>query len=282
MVCKKKKWALPKFECRMRQFCVNQDPRITKRYVAAKNGETIKLKFAAYAKIVSPLPPLTLTVTKLFNPKRKDVANKNTMKRTVQIHKPSPQMFQVNVELTHKVNKNTDRGQWYLLTYMNTGSGFLVMCGEYFMLDIVNVQNGGWSKWSPWSSPDAQCWKCSKSPNLFRERVCNNPAPKGPGAKKCPGSPKETKPCPSLKPCFHWSPWGACNCATKKKERKAICPPKVTTDFCKLPNPKQEFNPCKPSECAAPTPVVVAAPWGQWSSCMCSEGFKVSAFTLIC
>ncbi|XP_031568695.1 uncharacterized protein LOC116303310 [Actinia tenebrosa] len=50
--------------------------------------------------------------------------------------------------------------------------------------------NGGWSRWSPWSSCNAKCGQGTKT----RDRKCTNPYPMRNG-KKCPGKAKDTEEC---------------------------------------------------------------------------------------
>ena len=56
---------------------------------------------------------------------------------------------------------------------------------SYLIVSFVEVVDGGWSDWSPWSC------KCNSSCIVMRERWCNNPDPQN-GGKDCTGYAVET------------------------------------------------------------------------------------------
>ncbi|XP_078677339.1 von Willebrand factor D and EGF domain-containing protein-like isoform X2 [Branchiostoma floridae x Branchiostoma belcheri] len=138
--------------------------------------------------------------------------------------------------------------------------------GSYSCVDVVD---GGWSDWGPWSGCSVTCG----TGEMTRDRTCTNPAPANGGA-DCVGLAQETQPCDTGVPCpvngswSDWGPWSGCSvtCGTGEMTRDRTCTnPAPANGGADCVGLAQEMQAC---DTGVSCPVNGSwADWGPWSGC---------------
>lgn len=145
--------------------------------------------------------------------------------------------------------------------------------GEYvyeITYESKKVVHGGFSEWSEFGDCSSEC-------NVgveIRERKCNNPEPKGEGAKDCSeiGPYTESRPCKMVqcdKPTV-WSNWTPCSksCNSGFTMRTMGCNSHRT----RCVGSESEITECNTHDCSDVFPIGVN--WSNWSACSqsCGDG----------
>nr|XP_040571099.1 SCO-spondin-like isoform X1 [Lepeophtheirus salmonis] len=146
---------------------------------------------------------------------------------------------------------------------------------------VVCPTDGEWSEWDTWSP----CSKTCESGSRFRQRHCNNPAPKF-GGKTCRGSALENGVCNADVNCpingkwNSWGRWSICSvsCGGGIQGRRRTCTvPQFGGEPCN--GQSDQERQCNQIPC----PVVIELTldgvwslWSKWSSCSktCEGGFR--------
>jgi len=140
--------------------------------------------------------------------------------------------------------------------------------------------DGGWGRWSHWSSCSKTCGSGRKS----RIRDCNSPAPAH-GGKKCSGDAKESQTCED-RPCKiivdgawgRWSHWSSCSktCGSGRQTRVRDCnSPAPANGGKKCYGDAKESQTCEDRPCRIKVDGQWGS-WGSWSSCTktCGPGSR--------
>ncbi|XP_065060118.1 uncharacterized protein LOC135687479 [Rhopilema esculentum] len=117
-------------------------------------------------------------------------------------------------------------------------------------------RDGGFNEWSTWSECSRPCGTGKKT----RYRYCNNPEPKGDGAKNCTGAFTVEQSC-KLRDCINavngswtpWSSWGQCSsqyCMKGEQSRSRACTnPAPQNGGEECPGSATDSQPCPSSNC---------------------------------
>nr|XP_042899314.1 hemicentin-1 isoform X1 [Parasteatoda tepidariorum] len=137
---------------------------------------------------------------------------------------------------------------------------------------IIIIVHGKWSEWQDWGECSATCGEGRQ----FRQRFCNNPAPRNNG-KTCIGISSEVKqctqdPCPVNGEWGNWIEWQECSvtCGVGQRLRHRMCD---------NPKPKYGGSNCSGTEMEAESCLLTKCPvdgrwslWSEWQPCSVSCG----------